>query len=154
MIGKYCIIDKSVKIGKETIIRNYVEIRKGVEIGKGCYIDSGVCFTGDAIIGDFVKIRNQSVIARGSEIGDHTIICPHVMFNNLDQNQQGIGGGKVGKRCFVGTGTIIQHGVEIGDHTVVGANSFVNKDISGGVWAGTPVRKIRDNILIGSIDGQ
>lgn len=143
-IGRYCCIDTDVLIGKNTIVNNYVELRRGVRIGTDCYIDSGVCMTGDAIIGNHVTIRNQSVIARGCEIGDNTFISPHVMFNNLNTDKQKIGGAKVGKNCFIGTGSVIHHGISICDGVSIGANSFVNRDITEpGVYVGNPVKKIR-----------
>ena len=33
-IGKHCIIAQGVEIGKDTVVKNYVEIRKGVKIGE------------------------------------------------------------------------------------------------------------------------
>ena len=45
---------------------------------------------------------------------------------------------------WLGADCIVLDGSRIGDNTVVGANSLVKIDLgSGGVWVGSPVRKLR-----------
>ena len=41
-MGAFCIIEDDVVIGDNTIVKNYVELRKGTIIGSDCYIDSRV----------------------------------------------------------------------------------------------------------------
>lgn len=48
----------------------------------------------------------------------------------------------VRENVFIGANTTILPGVRIGPNTIIGACTLVNKDISGGVWAGNPVKYI------------
>lgn len=141
--GEYCILG-DVWIGERTELMNRVELRDGTVIGKDCYIDSGVCVTGDANIGDRVTLRNNVTVARGSEIGDDTFIAPNVMFNNLDSNGNKIGGAKVGKNCFIGTGAVLHHGISICDGVTIGALTFVKNSIFyPGTYVGNPIKRIK-----------
>ena len=46
--------------------------------------------------------------------------------------------------CDIGVGSVICPGVTVGEGAIIGAGSVVNKDIPNfEVWAGVPVRKIR-----------
>ena len=143
-VGEYCIIHESVKIGKHTVIKNFVELREGTEIGEDCFIDSGVKMSGECKVGNRTVIRYDSIIARGVEIGDDCYICPQVMFNNLDTDKQQIGGATVKSNCFIGTNSTIQHGIEIAPHTTIGAKSFVNKDIQFAAkkYMGIPAKEV------------
>ena len=135
-------IEEDVIIGDNTIIKNYVELRKNTIIGEDCYIDSRVSTSGNCKIGDRVTLRYDSIIARGVEIGDDTYVCPRVMTNNLDSGKIQIGGAKIGAKCFIGTNSVLQHGISIVDNTTIGSLSFVNKDIiDSGVYFGNPAKK-------------
>ena len=135
-------IGDNCKIGKGTVIRRNVEIRDNVEIGENCYIDSGVIITGNAKIGDNVTLRNLVVVARGSVIGNGSFLAPRVMFNNLDEAQNSVGGAIVGENCFIGTNTVLQHGIIITDEVKIGSMSLVTKDISEkGIYFGCPAKK-------------
>lgn len=142
-IGDYCIIRKGTHIGFQTKIESFVELRANTHIGTRCKIDSGVRTSGNCVIGNRVTLRYEVIIARGCEIGHGSYLAPRVMTNNLNAGREQIGGAKVGQNCFIGTHTVLQHGIEIGDNTTVGSMSFVNKDISGGLWIGIPARLLR-----------
>ena len=145
-IGNYVIIEDDVIIGDDTIIKNYVELRKGTVIGKNCYIDSRVSTSGDCIIGDDVTLRYDTIIARGCVVGDKTYICPRVMTNNLNDEQNSIGGAKIGKNCFIGTNTVLQYGIEVGDNSTIGSMSFVTKNVPNNeIWVGTPAKYLKKN---------
>lgn len=141
-IGKYCIIDDDVEIGDNTVIMNYVELRKGTKIGKNCYIDSYVVTSGDCVIEDDVTLRYGVIIARGCIVMQNSYLSPRVMTNNLDTEKKKIGGALIGPDCFIGTHAVLHHGISIGMGTKVGANSFLNKDTDGGTWMGSPAKKI------------
>ena len=48
------------------------------------------------------------------------------------------------KNCKIGSHSVIMPGVTIGEDSIIGAFSFVNHDISGGVVAsGVPAKEIR-----------
>ena len=142
-VGAHTVIDYSkVDVGKDSKIGVFVEIRDGVTIGENCLIDSYCCFTGNAKIGNNVVIRNRCTIARGVEIGDNTIISPHCVFQNMNSGMEEIGGAKIGKNCFIGTGVVFKEGVTVCDGVTIGSNSYVNKDITrAGVYFGSPARR-------------
>jgi len=140
-IGSFCIIEDDVIIGDNTVIKNYVELRKGTIIGKDCYIDSRVSSSGNCTIGNHVTVRYDSIIARGVSIGDHTYICPKMMSNNLDVNNEQIGGAEIGSNVFIGTSSVLHHGIKIGDNSILGSLSFINKDIpKNEIWFGNPAK--------------
>jgi acetyltransferase-like isoleucine patch superfamily enzyme len=67
------------------------------------------------------------------------------VFRDKYPNWDIIGKIKVGNNVFIGHNATILPGVTIGDNIVIGACSVVNKDLeSNAVYAGIPVRKIRD----------
>ncbi len=142
-IGSFCIIEDDVEIGDDTVLKNYVELRSGTRIGKGCYIDSRVSSSGQNYVGDNVTLRYDTILARGVSVGDNTYICPRVMTNNLNKEQDGIGGAHIGRDCFIGTNVVLQYGVKVCDNVIVGSMSFVNKDIvEPGVYVGVPAKKM------------
>lgn len=164
--GKFCVITKDVKfggtvlighnviiegytksnitsIGKDTLIKNNVEIREGTIIGANCYIDSGVKTSGDCVIGDNVTLRFNVIIARGVTVEDGAFLAPNVMTEYSDHEGKKMPGIVIGKKAFIGTGTVIKQGVKIGENAIIGANSYVNKDIPPNTkWAGSPVKQL------------
>ena len=141
-IGDFCIIDDAVKIGKNTRIMNYVELRSGTVIGEDCFIDSHVVSSGDNWIGDRVILRYGVIVARGCHIDEDCYICPQVMFNNLDHDLRAIGGAELGPTCFIGTQAVIGAGIKIAPATIIGACSLVTKSIpEAGVYTGVPARR-------------
>ena len=138
-IGAFCIIEDDVIIGDNTVIKNYVELRSGTKIGNNCLIDSKVSSSGNCIIGNNVTLRYASIIARGAIIEDNVYISPKVMFNNLNEDQNQIGGALIKKNTFIGTSSVLHHGICIGENSIIGTLSFVNKDIPDNeIWYGNP----------------
>lgn len=141
-IGSFCVLRSGVKIGKNTVVKDYVELRSGTEVGDGCYIDSRVSSSGNCVVEDEVVVRYDSILARGVRIGKGTYVCPRVMTNNLNTEQEQIGGAHIGENCFIGTNAVLQHGLKIGDNVVIGSMSFVNRDCDdNGVYVGIPAHK-------------
>ena len=135
-----------MKIGDNTVIKNFVELRENTIVGKDCYIDSRVSTSGNCEIGNNVTLRYDSIIARGCKIGDNTYVCPRVMTNNLDTEKIQIGGAIIGKNCFLGTNTVLHHGIKIGNNSITGTMSFVNKDIPDNeIWIGSPAKFYKKN---------
>jgi UDP-3-O-[3-hydroxymyristoyl] glucosamine N-acyltransferase len=63
LIGENTLIDKTVKIGKETEIGNNVIIKHGVHIGKNCKIGSNVIIE-NALMGDNIIIKSGTLIGQ------------------------------------------------------------------------------------------
>ena len=142
-IGEYCIIEDSVIVGDNCVIKNYVELRNGTIIGDDCYIDSGVKSSGQCKIGNHVTLRYDSIIARGTIIEDDVFISPQVMFINIPFKTKEKKPTIIRKGAKIGTNATINDGIEIGEGVIIGAKSFVNKDcLEPGVYIGTPARRI------------
>ena len=149
----YNIIADDVVIGKGTVLKHFIELRKGTVIGKDCYIDSRVSTSGDCQIGDRVTLRYSAIIARGVIIEDDVFLAPQVMTENLNHRGEAIGGAHIGIgewdhetrfRVFVGTKAVIAAGLKICAGVVIGRFSNVRKDIlEPGVYAGDPLRRLR-----------
>jgi UDP-3-O-[3-hydroxymyristoyl] glucosamine N-acyltransferase len=63
LIGENTLIDKTVKIGKDTEIGNNVIIKYGVHIGKNCKIGSNVIIE-NALMGDNIIIKSGTLIGQ------------------------------------------------------------------------------------------
>jgi len=122
-------------IGDNTFIGPFVEIQKDVIIGKNC------------------RIQSHAFICEMVSIGDNCFISHGAMFiNYLFKNGKLSGGDKslwsatkIGNNVVIGTNATILP-VTITDNVVIGAGSVVTKNITeGGVYAGNPARKIREN---------
>lgn len=121
-------------IGDNTFIGPFVEIQKNVKIGKDC------------------KIQSHSFICELVTIGDNTFIGHGVMFINdtFSKGSPARGNKNLWKSTTIGNNVSIGSNatilpVTICDNVVVGAGSVVTKDIlNPGIYAGNPVRKLRD----------
>ena len=126
------------KIGDNTRIGCFVEIRKDVSIGKNC------------------KIQAFAFIPEGVTIEDEVFIGPHVCFVNdkypRATNKNGtMKNAKdwkaertiVKKRAGIGANATILCGVTIGENSIVGAGSVVTKDVpKNSIAAGNPAKVI------------
>lgn len=107
-----------------------------VTVGKYCWIGPGVMLDGSG----------------GLNIGDYCSISMNVQIYSHDSVDWAVSGGEkpyqyaptsIGSRCYIGPNSVISRGVCIGDGAVIGANSFVNTDVSpGSKVAGNPARVI------------
>lgn len=121
-------------IGDNTFIGPFVEIQKNVKIGKDC------------------KIQSHSFICELVTIGDNTFIGHGVMFINdtFSKGSPARGNKNLWKSTTIGNNVSIGSNatilpVTICDNVVIGAGSVVTKDIlNPGIYAGNPVRKLRD----------
>ncbi len=102
-------VETWVKIGGDTIIREFVTIHRGTgfgggvtEIGDGCFLMAYTHIAHDCKIGNHVTMANAATLAGHISIGDYATV-----------------GGLTGIHQFV----------RIGDHAFVGGKSTVVKDI-------------------------
>ncbi len=109
-------IGKNVKIGKGTIIDEYVHIDPDVKIGEDCLIQTQAVIGHDSIVGNYVRIDTQTSLVGGTIVRDRATIYTHAM---------------------------ISHNVEVGEGAVVGACSFVIKNVKPGISVfGMPAKAI------------
>ena len=152
---------KNVIIGKTVRIRypELVEIEDNVIIDDFCYISTSLkvssnvhISSGCKIIGgksayvsfdQFSTLSPNVVIAAGSDdyiAGIATPMIPSLFKGNVE-----VGSVKIGRHCIIGSNSTILPNVILNDGASVGANSMVKKDLdSWGLYAGTPVKKIKE----------
>lgn len=114
--------------------------RKGVKIGDGCRIYIKNWGTEPFLI----TIGNKVTITSGVKIITHDgSTC--LVSDDEGYRYQKYLPVNIGDRVFVGVNSIIMPGVNIGDDVVIGAGSVVVNNLpSGGVYAGTPAKKLTD----------
>ena len=86
-------------------------------------------------IGEFCLLNTLSSIDHDGIMEDYSSLAPGVITG---------GNVKIGKRSAVSIGAVIKQNIVIADDVVVGANSYVNKDLTSNHLAyGTPAKTIR-----------
>ncbi len=138
-------IIKDCKIGKGTIIRDFVNIYKA-KIGKNSKIGAYVYIEQDVTIGNNVIIRPHSVITEKITIEDNVFIGQDVhTINDLYPNTRKrakVLNTVIKKNAIIGTGSII-FPVTIGKNSFVAAGSVVTKNVPDfAIVAGTPAKII------------
>ena len=110
-----------------------VVIEDDVEIGPYCVIHRGTMDS--TYIRKGVKIGAHCNIGHNNDIGENTVIAAGVMLS---------GSIKVGKNCWLGTGSSYRQGISICDDVLIGVGSVVTKDITKpGVYVGNPAKFLR-----------
>jgi len=116
-----------LRIGDNTIIREYATLNRGTEwrgetvIGKNCFIMIYAHVAHDCLIGDHVILANSVNLAGHIEIGDYVII-----------------GGIVPVHQFV----------KIGSHSIIGGGFRVQKDVCPFMMvAGYPLKTVGLNLV-------
>lgn len=105
-----------------------------------------VRFTENFELGENVEIGNFTVIGceHGVKVEDNVKIGYHcvIMSDSTVDNKKG----KVilKKGCRIGANSVVMPGITVGENSIIGANSFVNRDISANeMWAGSPAKFIK-----------
>jgi len=81
---------------------------------------------------------------RGVTIEDFVQVGSHCSIYSVSTVDDKEGEVVLRKNCKIGSHSVIMPGVTIGENSIIGAFSFVNHDISGGVVAsGVPAKEIR-----------
>lgn len=148
-------VSKQAKIGVNTKIWHFVQIRENAEIGKNCIIGKNVYIDREVKIGDNCKIQNNCSIYRGTVIKDGVFVGPHVVFAN-DKYPRAInddgtlkmesdwkaGEITVETGASVGAHATILPDIRIGQFALIGAGSVVTKDVEAySVVYGNPAKK-------------
>lgn len=147
LIGYFNILHNNVNIGKNTTIGNYCEIGENTDIGDNCIFQSQVRTGSDVIVGDNITIKFNSSLTEGMIVRNNTFVGPSVIFLGSDHERHSKIGTVVGENCYIGAGVKVMPGIHICNDVTIGANSFVNKDITEpGIYVGNPCRKIKDYV--------
>lgn len=143
-------IDRSVEVGKDTIIYPFTIIEGKTVIGEECIIGPGSHLT-DVKIGDKVSIQNS--VLQESDIGDGSLIGPFAYIRPGCQLGRGV---KVGdfvelKKTVIGDGSKVPHLSYVGDAQVgekvnIGAGTITCNYDGKNKWQ----TRIGNNAFIGS----
>jgi len=144
-MGYFNVIGR-VKVGDNVEICNFVLLKDNTRMGNNCYVDSYVLSSGNCTLGNNVVMRYRTVIARNVIVEDHVFFTAGVKTIFLDHKRLPTSTTLViRKGCYFGDNCIIMGGITIAERCIVGAGAFVNKDTDpGGVYVGTPARRLRD----------
>jgi len=158
MSGQFCVIAPDVRLGRDVIIYNFVNLY-GCEIGDCTKIGSFVEIQKGARIGRNCKISSHTFICEGVEIEDEVFIGHGVTFINdkyprattvdgsLQSEEDWAVVPTVVKRgASVGSGATILCGVTVGERAVIGAGAVVTTDVvADATVAGNPARTLPKN---------
>jgi acetyltransferase-like isoleucine patch superfamily enzyme len=144
MPGQFCVIAPDVKLGRDVVIHNFVNLY-GCEVGDRTRIGSFVEIQKGARVGRNCKISSHSFICEGVTIEDEVFIGHGVIFINDKYPRATTAMGTlqtdsdwevvptiVKRGASIGSGATILCGVTIGESVIVGAGAVVTKDVPAG----------------------
>ena len=151
MPGQFCVIAPDVKLGRDVLIYNFVNLY-GCEVGDGTRIGTFVEIQKNARVGRNCKISSHSFICEAVTIEDEVFIGHGVIFINDKFPRATNAAGElqteadwkpvptiVKRGASIGSGATILCGVTIGEKATVGAGAVVTKDVPPGARvAGNP----------------
>ena len=153
MPGPFCVIAPDVKLGRDVVIYNFVNLY-------GCEIDD------ETKIGTFVEIQKNARVGRRCKISSHTFICEAVTIEDevfighgvtfindkIPRATNAVGELQteadwapvptlVKRGASIGSGATIMCGLTIGEDAMIGAGAVVTRDVApGATVAGVPAR--------------
>jgi len=156
MPGQFCVIAPDVKLGRDVVIHNFVNLY-GCDIGDESRVGSFVEIQKGARVGCKCKISSHSFICEGVDIEDEVFIGHGVVFINDKVPRATTSEGRlqtdddwkpiptiVKRGASIGSGATIMCGVTIGENAVVGAGAVVTRDVAAGTMViGNPASLIR-----------
>lgn len=164
-ISAHSIIDTSVKIGKNAMIRAGVIIEKNCMLGDHVTIDSNTVIKRGTIIGNHVIIGANNTIGgvgfgyEKDEKGVYEVI-PHIgnvviedyveIGNNTTIDRAVMGSTILRKNAKVDNLVHIAHGVEIGENSLIIANSMIagSTTVGKNVWV-SPSASVLNKLVVG-----
>lgn len=156
MPGQFCVIAPDVKLGRDVIIHNFVNLY-GCEIDDGTRIGSFVEIQKGASVGRNCKISSHTFICEGVRVEDEVFVGHGVVFINDKYPRATTADGAlqtdadwsvvptvVKRGASIGSNATILCGVTIGERAVVGAGAVVTQDVpADATVAGNPARVLR-----------
>lgn len=126
------------KLERATFIHDTAVINQNAKIGKGSIIWQFVSILHHASIGSDCMISPYSMVAHQTNIGSGTIMLPGSMVG---------GTSTIGNHCLLGLRSSVIDKINVCDDVIIGAGSLVTKHILySGRYVGSPARKINVDI--------
>ncbi len=146
-IADTAIVADDVKIGEDSKIWHFVQLRDGVVIGKNCNLGNGVYIDSGVKLGDNVSIQNKTSVYRPVVIEDDVFVGPNVCFVNdkyprskIIRDLSGISW-TIKKGASIGANSVILPDLNIGQYAMVGSGSVVTKEVPDhALVAGNPAK--------------
>jgi acetyltransferase-like isoleucine patch superfamily enzyme len=141
---------QSSKIGKGTIIWQFVVILPKAIIGSNCNINAHCFIENEVIVGDNVTLKCGVFLWDGITIGNNVFIGPNVTFTNDKYPRSKQYPAEYQKTIIedgasLGAGCVILCGLTIGKNSMIGAGSVVTKCVPANqLWVGNPARFVRE----------
>lgn len=137
-----------IKIGNNVRIDDFCVLSAGdggIIIGDYIHISvySSIIGRGQVTINDFCNISSRvSIYSSSDDYSGATLTNPTIPEQYKNVNHSSV---FLGRHVIVGSGTVILPGVKLNDGVAVGALSLVKNNCEAfGVYAGNPLRKIKD----------
>ena len=157
MPGQFCVIAPDVKLGRDVVIYNFVNLY-GCEIGDETKIGTFVEIQKNARVGRRCKISSHSFICEAVTIEDEVFVGHGVTFINDKIPRATTATGElqtdadwtpvptlVRRGASIGSGATILCGVTIGERAIVGAGAVVTKDVAPDTTVmGNPARECQN----------
>lgn len=141
-----CVIYSDVELGDGVELGHGVLLREDVVVGRGALIGSGVVVDGHCRIGAHVSIQTGAYLSAYSKVEPHVFLGPHCVLLNdryMRRKPSPLQGPTVGKSASIGGNAVIMPAVKVGAEAVVGAGAVVTEDVEPrAIVAGVPARKI------------
>lgn len=135
-IGNYVRVDPFCTIVAAT---GKIEIGSHVHIAAYAFLSGGEGIT----VADFVGISHGvRLLTRNDDYSGQALTGPTIPERYTKIHKGPI---SIGRHSVIGSGSVVLPAVTVGEGSVVGALSLVRQDLeSWGVYAGIPVRRLRD----------
>ena len=144
-LGRFCVIDKNVKIGAHCFIGHNTVIRENVVLRDWVTIGHNVVIETNTVIKDGTTIQSNSHITKNAEIGEYVYTGPSICMINenhiaaFGRAEQNLEGPVIKDFVRIGARALIMPGVEVGENAVVGAGCLLNKNVpEKEIWFGHP----------------
>lgn len=138
---------QSKRIGKNTVIWQYVIILPGATIGSDCNINAFCFIENDVIIGNDVTIKCGVHIWDGITLENNVFVGPNVTFINDKYPRSKLYPQEfiktyIEEGASIGANSTIMAGLRIGRYAMIGAGSVVTKNVPANtIWFGIPARQ-------------
>jgi acetyltransferase-like isoleucine patch superfamily enzyme len=163
--AKYVVLEKNSRIGSLSMIKGLRTLHLGEEgrVGNLNWItgfpeSNNLHFVASnrnpsLLVGNHAAITNRHLIDCTDlvSVGDYSTFAgfrSQIITHSIDvvSNKQGCRPVKIGKYCFVGTGSILLGGAILPDKSVLGAMSFLAAELyeEECLYAGVPARKVKN----------